>query len=254
MVIDNNNMVKLSRHTINAILYTILAHLLVVIIALMLSINTKLKHVEQAIIIMPEMLSEVDEDVSNLSENEMDDEAIERYLQNLKNAGSNYNQESSDLKDNQGLSKEEIKQMYEEEMLREKYGDDYEKMMNTSPDDYLPEDFNPHDYNHDIDKNQQNVNHSGPALVFATLNDETRATRYLHVPVFTCEGSGTIVIGITISSNGKVKNTRLISANTTNDQACLIQAAEYSAKHSEFAIISTGETQGGKITYQFLGQ
>jgi hypothetical protein len=245
-------MLKLSRHTLNAILFTIIIHLLAVIVGLLIGISTKLKHTEQVILIEPEMLDESVENSEKDPESEMDEIDIERYIQDLRNSGSNYTQDNSNLRDNQNLSAEEIQKMYEENILREKYGDDYDKIMNPTPQNNQEENDNTQEQNEN--NNQTQVNHSGPALVYAELDDKNRATRYLNVPVFTCEGSGIIVIGITISKDGEVKNTSVLKSDITSDANCLIEAAIDAAKRSRFAIIENNETQKGKIIYQFLSQ
>lgn len=247
-------MKNIPRHTLNAILFTIIIHLLAIIIGLLLSVNTKLQHYEQVILIEPEMLDESDNESQNNENDDSEEIDIEEYLANLQNAGTNYSGNNSELRDNKDLSKEELQRMYEEEILREKHGDDYEEIMNTNPEDFLPENFSENINNDNQNDNNSQVTHTGPALVYAELEDETRKTRYLHVPVFTCEGSGIIVIGITINKDGTVKSTNLIQSKVDNDADCLITAATEAAKKSRFAIINQNEIQKGKIFYQFLSQ
>ncbi|HXK81712.1 MAG TPA: hypothetical protein PLO05_06120 [Bacteroidales bacterium] len=245
---------RISRHRLNAILFTIILHLFLVIVALLFSINTKYQHFEQVILIEPEMLDDIDDNELDEQTNDSEKIDIDEYLANLKNAGTNYSGDISDLSEHSNLSKEELQQMYEEEILREKHGDDYEKIINTKPEDYLPDNFNQNNYNDRNIDNSQQVTHTGPALVYAELEDDNRKTRYLHVPVFTCQGSGIVVIGVSINQDGTVRSTNLIQSNVNNDKDCLISAATDAAKKSKFAIINKNETQNGKIFYQFLSQ
>jgi uncharacterized protein YxeA len=247
-------MKHIPRHTLNAILFTIIIHLLAIIIGLLFSINTKLQHFEQVILIEPEMLDEPDDESTKSETDDSEEINIDEYLANLKNAGSNYSGNNSELRENKELSMEDLQKMYEEEILREKHGDDYEKIINTNPEDFLPENFNQNVNTDKYNDNNESVNHSGPALVYAELEDKNRQTRYLHVPVFTCEGSGIIVIGVTINIDGTVKSANLIQSKVDFDSDCLIKAATEAAKRSRFAINDQNQIQKGKIFYQFLSQ
>lgn len=73
-------------------------------------------------------------------------------------------------------------------------------------------------------------------------------------PVYTCSGSGKIVIAIEVNSRGDVKKCSFNkNASTTNNQ-CLIDAAlEYAAK-AKFTTDASRENQLGTITFNFPGQ
>lgn len=73
-------------------------------------------------------------------------------------------------------------------------------------------------------------------------------------PVYTCSGSGKIVITIEVNARGDVKKCSFNkNASTTNDQ-CLIDAAlEYAAK-AKFTADTSRKNQLGTITFNFPGQ
>ena len=88
----------------------------------------------------------------------------------------------------EAMSQDELQKKYEAELLKEKYGDDYEKMRNSTYKDYMKE--KPENNNTQPDKQSSNNNSSssyaGPALVYVELENPNRGKSYIHVPVFTC--------------------------------------------------------------------
>ncbi|HOY38015.1 MAG: hypothetical protein KBB11_06845 [Bacteroidales bacterium] len=243
---------------INAILGTILAHLIIVFIALVLKINTSVVHSETPIIIDTELLAEM-QNIPEENSSEVNDMVnVDEYLSKLTSASSNYsgmNRSANDnLHDSKNLSVDQIRQMYEEEILREKYGDDYESRYEESDYTYTTPYAIPDKYRAENTQGQQIDNTNKPCLVKAVLDDPTRATRYLHIPVFTCQGSGVIEIAIVISPEGKVINSKLLSTNTSNDQDCLVEAALTASRKSRFGIITSKQNQNGKIIYNFVNQ
>jgi len=195
------------------------------------------------------------EDKSQSSETEdemMTDEQIDQYLQNLGITGSNYSG-SSTYKPTPGqtMSEADMKAMYEESFLREKYGDNYDDAQNRTYEDYIDQSRMEQ---YQSSSQSRNVVKSGPALVYAELDNKQREASYLHVPVFTCEGSGVVVVRISVASSGKVSSAEVVSSNLTADVECLTNAARNAALRSAFSKISGNKTEGGKITYTFVRQ
>lgn len=237
---------------INTILLTVLVHLFIVFVLLLLEVRTEVIYSETPLLIDPEMLME--DEPEELDQHQIDDIDVERFLANMTSAGSNYRGVNENLRDNKDLSLDEIRKMYEEEILREKYGDDYEKPIpndNTNNTDNTSPIQNAQQNNN---SNQHIDNSDKPCLVKAILDDKNRQTRYLHIPVFTCRGSGTIEIGISISPEGKVTHAKLLSAGNSTDRDCLVEAALSAARKSRFAIVVTQQNQSGKIVYTFMNQ
>lgn len=211
------------------------------------------KDPESYIIIDPQDFDMEDKSQSSESDEDMmTDEQIDQYLQNLGISGSNYSgtrtyQPSS----GQTMSESEMKARYEEQFLREKYGDDYNDAQNRTYEDYIDQSRMGQYQSGDKPRNMVK---SGPALVYAELDNKQREVSYLHVPVFTCEGSGVVVVRISIASSGKVSSAEVVSSNLTSDVECLSNAARNAASKSSFSKISGNKTEGGKITYTFVKQ
>lgn len=83
---------------------------------------------------------------------------------------------------------------------------------------------------------------------------KNRTHLFLPNPVYTCTGSGKIVINIEVNALGEVKKTSWNkSASTTGDQ-CLIDAALEYASQAKFTSDASRKKQLGTITFNFPGQ
>ena len=245
--------VSFFRRNINAILGTVAFHLIVICVCLACKIGVIQKEPESYIIIDPQDFEMEDKSQSSETEEDMmTDEQIDQYLQKLGIAGSNYSgtrtyQPSS----GQTMSEDDMRAMYEETFLREKYGDDYNDAQNRTYEDYIDQSRMGQ---YQSNSQPRNMVKSGPALVYAELDNKQREASYLHVPVFTCEGSGVVVVRISLASSGKVSSAEVVSSNLTADSECLTNAARTAALKSSFSKISGNKTEGGKITYTFVKQ
>lgn len=245
--------VSFFRRNINGILGTVLFHLIVVCVCLVCKIGTLQKEPESYIIIDPQDFEMEEKNNAAESEEKMTDEQIAEYMQRLGNVGSNYSGQRTVNQSSGGtaMSEADLKAKYEEQFLREKYGDNYDDAMSRTSDDYID---NSRMQQYQSSEQPRNVVKSGPALVYAELDNKQRESTYLHVPVFTCEGSGVIVIRISVTSSGKVSSAEVISSNLSSDVECLTNAARNAALKSSFSKISGNKTEGGKITYTFVKQ
>jgi hypothetical protein len=253
--LSENKILSFFKRNINGILGTVLFHLVIILIAMASSIESVVKYQETYMLIEPEFLEEIQqgkeitEDKSNLSDLE-----IEKYINDLRNVGGNNNSQYAQ-ENIETMSQEELQKMYEAEMLKEKYGDDYEKMMNSTYEDYLDEN-NKDDNTTTTESNQStnDDNYSGPALVFVELENPDRGKAYIDVPVFTCRSGGTVVINISIDSDGRIKSANVASVKSSDDGSCISEAAKNAALKSRFTTLAGGKTEYGKITYQFIQQ
>ncbi len=250
------NFLQLSfaRRNINAILVTVLVHLVIVFVCLFTKITIMQKDDGEYIIIDPSDFEMEDkQQVAEAEDNMMTDEEIAQYMQNLGHVGSNYSGSYKPTSSSQssGMSEAEMKAMYEEAFLKEKYGDSYNDAMNKTYEDYIDQSR----MEQRLQTTQShNVVKKGPALVYAEPDNSAREASYLHVPVFTCEGSGTVVVRVSIASSGKVTAADVVSSNLSSDAECLTSAARSAALKSAFSKISGNKSEGGKITYTFVRQ
>jgi len=81
-----------------------------------------------------------------------------------------------------------------------------------------------------------------------------RTALYLPNPVYTCEGSGKIVISIEVNALGKVTKANYNGTLSTTANGCLIDEALAYANESRFNTQGDKPKQLGTITYLFPGQ
>ncbi len=243
------------KRNINGILGTILFHLIVIVTAMAFQIKTPHSDKEDYMIIDPAFMEEMleEEKPDKATQKELDDIEIEKYLNEIRNVGSNNrNTQNANM---QAMSQEDMRKMYEAEMLKEKYGDDYEKMMSSTYEDYMKENQKSNTTTNNQSTNSSSASsYSGPALVYVELENKERGKSYINVPVFTCKDGGNVVISITIASDGSVKSANVVSAKSNGDASCISNAAKEAALKSKFTTIAGGKTESGKITYSFMQQ
>lgn len=243
------------KQNINGILGTVLFHLIIIVVCMATRLSIPRQQEETFIVIDPQDF--LDESIQEQTESEephMSDADIDKFLQSLTNVASNNSTNNTKYRNESPMSEADMKAKYEEEFLREKYGNDYDKNVNKTYEDYI--DQNRLNNDNKSSASQSNPNHTatGKALVFVELENKDRGKAYIHVPVFTCYGGGTVVVDITINSSGKVVSAEIISSSVNSDGECLKTEAKNAALKSKFTKISGTKTEKGKITYQFINQ
>lgn len=100
---------------------------------------------------------------------------------------------------------------------------------------------------------QKPLNYQGPTRVYYNL--EGRYHRRLPIPVYKCEGEGKVTVSIDVDSNGRVTEARVIAAESSTDEQCLLETAVNSAMSTLFNISpASPKKQTGTITFHFVAQ
>lgn len=251
---------KILSANLNAILATVLIHLIFLFIILLIHIVPPKQNKEAVIIMDAKNMEEMEEyfEAKEKVDKLMEEIAAAKNLslEDIRNLSTNSKPESRQwANEEEKLSAEELKQRYEDELRREMYGDEYDKIKEEINSETEVEEIG--EYISDkVEKPKQGNEsyYSGPALVNVELEDETRGHIYIDIPVFTCKGSGTIIVNIEINEFGEVTKTKLSSIIAEEDQECLSQAAIMAAKSSRFSIKKGVKNLKGKIIYQFIEQ
>lgn len=103
------------------------------------------------------------------------------------------------------------------------------------------------------DSQKMAANFSGPTRIYYNLPGRTHS--YLPIPIYKCEGSGKAVLSIEVNPKGTVISAKIIEAESTTNDPCLIDAAINSALVSRFnPDINIQKTQTGTLTYHFVAQ
>ncbi len=93
----------------------------------------------------------------------------------------------------------------------------------------------------------EETNNRNSSLTYSLKN---RKSIDLPNPVYTCNGSGKVVVKIEVNKNGYVVNTKIDKRNSTTRNECLFDNAMDYARKALFSH-SDIEEQEGTITYYF---
>ena len=103
------------------------------------------------------------------------------------------------------------------------------------------------------DANKMAASYSGPTRIYYNLPGRTHA--YLRIPIYKCEGSGKAVLTIEVNQKGIIMSAKIIPAESTTSDPCLIEAAVSSAVISRFSPdVNAPKVQTGTLTYHFVAQ
>jgi hypothetical protein len=229
-----------SGNIITGILTTVCIHLLVLILFLGTKIN------------------EVNKTRNEPLEIELDQETYKQLQQMLT-------EKNPKISEIQPLSGEAIKNIavntanqIEDKISTEKYINDLKQELNIEDlNQQLDRSVGDEDFiNNDVKKEKvveakpKNTFYKGPTRVEYNFS---RSHRYIHVPVYKCQGSGKIVVGITVNQQGEVVDAAVVSTSTAEE--CIIETALQSARISLFeGSLSAGPRDKGTISYEFVAQ
>jgi hypothetical protein len=236
-----------------AVLYTIIFHLVVLIILVIAKTEGLKNDRELGVLLdfseeltLEEMLEEEQIDVPpewieqvyrareqasnravNLEDRVKEEISTEDYVNDLLNELEA--QKDEDYLKNREKWKEIISSyVYEEEVADPKAGTDKEKEPFTGPTTITYEFLDP---------------------------PKNRQQRMLTIPVYRCEGSAEVEVLVTVRRNGTVDGVEITSVQSGETPSCFIEAAENAARTSVFfSDYKAPEKQRARITYQFVAQ
>jgi hypothetical protein len=97
------------------------------------------------------------------------------------------------------------------------------------------------------------ANYKGPTRIYYDLANRNHT--YLPIPIYKCQGSGKIVLMISVDQKGTVTNASIVDAESTTSDECLIETAVREARISRFdADFSALKEQNGTLSYIFVAQ
>ena len=103
----------------------------------------------------------------------------------------------------------------------------------------------------ELDEKKKENSYKGPTRIEYDLGG--RGHRYIYRPIYKCQGSGKVIVAITVNPAGEVIDAKISSANTT--ETCIHETALASAKRSLFEIdMNADPKQRGTISYEFVAQ
>ena len=97
------------------------------------------------------------------------------------------------------------------------------------------------------------ANFKGPTRIYYDLVGRNHL--YLPIPIYKCQGSGLVVLGIEVDQNGNVQKAQVIERESTVSDPCLVETAVNTALQSRFnPDVNSPRIQLGTLTYQFVAQ
>lgn len=239
------------RRNITGILTTIIFHLLILNILLGIRIRSFSGMDEQGIV-LDFTYKEVEEDKVLLSPEELARiELYERFLEKSLRAGNQAVNISAQLEEQISTSNfvEQVIQELEEQRSEEERDKlkSMEERLSAREELDETESF----------KLQEDMNFQGPTRITYEFFSEpfNRYTVYLPVPIYKCQGDGTVEVDIQVDRSGKVLSAKPIIVGSPADGQCLADAAVRYALLARFSKNPDAPpSHRGKITYSFVAQ
>ncbi len=228
---------------LNGILGTIIFHLLVILIILGLKIRT-LKQKEKV-----EMIIDFDQQEQVIKPEQKKKEPI--LTQSVDDL-------SPEARTNIAVN---TANKLRDQISTEKYIQEVKQEYNIK--DYTPRSVSDNDFAAPVPTQQTNnrkksdkVKESSlPTNITFDLDNPKRWDKYLPVPVYKCEGSGQVVLSISVNQMGHVTSATVQTAKFTGDDECFIEAAKEAARNTIFnQDFNAPSKQDGTITYRFIAQ
>jgi len=251
----------MTREILTGILITILFHMILAMLFLSFRMNEMNKIMEQRIVIdlQEQTPEEKSAEQKKQEENEkMMDKMYDQVVGSSKRSNMGVNLNDDKLKEN--ISTEEYVKKVQTELGMDKspsdigFGNKGSDKIRTDDNEKINDqdkinESKPKDYNK---KDPKRVIYKGPTNIFYDLGG--RYDVDIIVPVYKCEGSGKVVVDITVNQSGNVVSAN-INRGASIDDDCFTEAAYNAATHSTFNADSKApDRQKGMITYLFVPQ
>jgi len=107
------------------------------------------------------------------------------------------------------------------------------------------------------EENDEQAEYAGPSTITFEFLEEPRSRGKvkLTIPVYRCQGSGLVKVEVEVASNGTVREARVLEPIQGSDRVCFSDAALAAARSSKFRIELSGpEKHKAIITYSFIAQ
>ncbi len=226
--------------------FTVIFHLVVIIVLLVVQIGYALRKENSFVLDFSRQ-----EEVEREQREQVFKEDISRRIEDLiaaSEAGSlpvrNVAVDRSSLKDDRGTDAE---QLYKDaERLQQELEGGVERA--ADEDDYVAPPDNPKK----DDTKKTDEPYKGPSVVSYSLDG--RKASILSIPAYRCMGGGLVTVIITVDNAGRVVNAK-VQEDVSSADACLRNFAVRAARLSTFSKSTTAPArQTGDIVYQFIPQ
>ena len=233
-----------------AILYTLIVHLVVLIILVFIRVDglkhdrelgIKLEFEERTLESMSEEMEEVPADWL---------EQLMRQRELSSNRAVNLNAENKFSED---ISTDDYVQELLDQIEKARDMEDREKMEELqailASADYVPPEAG--------GEEDERGEYSGPTTITFEFLEEPRSRGKvkLSIPVYRCQGSGLVRVQVSVAPDGSVREAQVLEPIEGSDRVCFADAALAAARSSQFRIELSGPAKHtAVITYTFIAQ
>lgn len=247
---------KISKINLNAVLVTVLIHLVLFFGFLLTRLQAPEQQNEAVVLVDPEKLEEMEKyfEAQEKVEDKMQEmaEKNDMSLSEIKNLARSGESESKKTNNSKESTAKDLQKQYEEEIRKEMYGEKYNEIKKELEKQNTRDNIT--GYTGEKEKTQKGDAdyYSGPSLVKVKIKNKNLEHYYIDIPVFTCKGSGKVVVSINIDQHGNVVKTEIKKTSINSDRECLMKASRNAALNSRFESSKKGTS--GTISYQFIPQ
>jgi hypothetical protein len=242
---------KFVKKNLVSILYTLIFHLVVLIILIFVRVEG-LKE-DQELGIQLEFEEKTIEEILAEEEIDIPAEWIEQILQQREMASNRAVNLNAENQFSEDISTDEYVRDLLEQIEMARNQQDREKLEELqailASADFVPA---PEETEDDSDNE-----FTGPTTITFEFLDEPRQRGKVHltVPVYRCQGSGVVRVAVSVSQDGSVRNAEVMEPIEGTDKVCFSEAAMKAALSSRFRIeINAPERHRALITYSFIAQ
>ena len=232
-----------------AILYTLIFHLVVLIIFIFVKVEGLKNDQELGIELefeektLEQLLEEAEEDVPA--------EWLEELLRQRELSSNRAVNLNAEDKLSRELSTDEYIQDLLDQIEEARNQEDREKLEELqsilASADYVPP----------VLEEEETGEYAGPTTISYEFLEEPRSRGKveLTVPVYRCQGSGIVKVEVSVAPDGRVREAQVLQPIIGDDRVCFSDAALSAARTSQFRIELSGpERHRAIITYSFIAQ
>jgi hypothetical protein len=240
---------KFFKENLVAILYTLIIHLVVLIVLIFMKVEGMKNQQEPGIALEYE---------EKTNEERLQDEEVEvpaEWLEQVMRQRELSSNRAVNLNAEDKLSKELSTKDFVKDLL-----DQIEEARNQEDREKLEElksILAAADYVPPAEENEENSAYSGPTTITFEFLEKplNRGKVELTVPVYRCQGSGVVKVEVAVAPDGHVIDARVLEPIIGSDRVCFSDAALSAALSSRFRIELNGpEKHMAIITYSFIAQ
>jgi len=242
---------KFLRENLTAILYTIIFHLVVLIVLVFMKVEGLKRDVELGVRI--EFEEKTVENIIEEQEMEVPEDWLSQVLAR-REAASN---RAVNVHAEQGFSDEISTDEYVNDLLEqiEEARDEQDRERLEELQAILASaDFVP---TQEESSGEEQGEFTGPTTITYEFREEPRSRGRVHltIPVYRCLGSGRVQVDVEVAPDGSVTSARVYGSIEGSDKVCFADAALEAARSSRFRIdLDAPEKHRARITYAFVAQ